>query len=232
MRDKSLVFKLWGDYAHYRKIYTTTSPLTYAIPTRTSLAGLVAGIIGLEKDSYHKHFSSGVSGFGIQLLKSVDKTTINLNLTDTKYGDAIPQGRRTQIPFEFVKNPEYKIYVNLEDDELHNKLKGMLESGESYYTPCLGLSECLANIEYRGEQKTTIRKVDGEILVNTVIDTSRNNLVLNEGCRYGREKIPLYMDEKRNVLGFGDIVYKADGKGLTINSGEYAVIGGDNIVFI
>lgn len=48
--DKMLVFDVWGDYAHFRRFYTTTSPLSFPIPPRTALCGLIGAIIGLEKE--------------------------------------------------------------------------------------------------------------------------------------------------------------------------------------
>ena len=55
--DSVLVFDVWGEYGHFRKYYTTTSPLTFAMPPRTALSGLIAGIIGLDKTEYLKYFS-------------------------------------------------------------------------------------------------------------------------------------------------------------------------------
>ncbi|WP_231717005.1 CRISPR-associated protein Cas5 [Desulfosarcina ovata] len=47
-----LAFKLWGDYGHFRKYYTTTSPLTFEFPPPTSVVGIVSAIIGLDKEQY------------------------------------------------------------------------------------------------------------------------------------------------------------------------------------
>jgi CRISPR-associated protein Cas5h len=52
--DKVLVFDIWSDYAHFRRGYTTTSPLTYPFPTRTALTGIVAAILGLEIDQGYR----------------------------------------------------------------------------------------------------------------------------------------------------------------------------------
>jgi CRISPR-associated Cas5-like protein len=51
-----LVFEVWGEYGHFRKHYTTTSPLTFSIPSRTALTGLLGAIIGLSKEEYLGHF--------------------------------------------------------------------------------------------------------------------------------------------------------------------------------
>jgi CRISPR-associated protein Cas5h len=54
---KVLVFDVWGEFGHFRKHYTTTSPLTYSIPPRTAIAGMIAAIEGFGKDEYLQYFS-------------------------------------------------------------------------------------------------------------------------------------------------------------------------------
>lgn len=47
-----LVFDLWGDLGHFKKPYTTTSPLSYAFPPRPTVAGIISAIVGLKKEEY------------------------------------------------------------------------------------------------------------------------------------------------------------------------------------
>ena len=44
MKDRVLVFDIWGDFAHFRRFETTTSPLTYPFPTGSAIAGYLAAI--------------------------------------------------------------------------------------------------------------------------------------------------------------------------------------------
>ena len=52
MPERVIVFDVWGDYAHFRKNYSTSSPLTYSFPPRTALSGLIGAIAGLDKSNY------------------------------------------------------------------------------------------------------------------------------------------------------------------------------------
>ena len=47
---KVLVFDISGKYAHYKKIYATTSAISYVIPTKTSLFGYLWAIGATEKN--------------------------------------------------------------------------------------------------------------------------------------------------------------------------------------
>lgn len=46
---KVLAFDIWADYAHFRKFYTTTSPLTFSFPPPPTIAGILGAIYGTEK---------------------------------------------------------------------------------------------------------------------------------------------------------------------------------------
>ena len=66
-----LIFKLQGDFAHFKRHYTTTSPLSFDFPPRTVLSGLVGAILGLSKypqDSnyYLKFFKKQDAHFGVK----------------------------------------------------------------------------------------------------------------------------------------------------------------------
>jgi CRISPR-associated protein Cas5h len=68
--ETALVVDVWSDYAHFRKPYTTSSPLTFAFPPRTALAGLVAAIVGLGKEEYLEHFTRDKASLAVALAHS------------------------------------------------------------------------------------------------------------------------------------------------------------------
>lgn len=45
-----VVFDVTAEYAHFRRPYAITTALTFPIPTRTALCGLVGAITGLPKN--------------------------------------------------------------------------------------------------------------------------------------------------------------------------------------
>ena len=86
MNKKLIAFDIWGDYGYFRRGYTSTSTITYPFPSRTTIAGLISGILGLEKDSYHDIFSENNSKLGLRILNPIKKININLNYINTKEG--------------------------------------------------------------------------------------------------------------------------------------------------
>ncbi|MDI3548462.1 MAG: CRISPR-associated protein Cas5h [Halanaerobiales bacterium] len=53
---KVLAFDLKGDYAHFKKYYTTTSPLTFSLPPKTVIYGIVGAILGFSKERDNKEY--------------------------------------------------------------------------------------------------------------------------------------------------------------------------------
>jgi CRISPR-associated protein Cas5h len=231
--EKALVFDLWGDYAHFRKIETTTSPLTYSFPTGTALSGLIAAIIGLERDSYYDLFNSENASFALRILSPTKKIRINLNLIKTDEGFYlwdIKENPRAPAPFEFVKEPQYRIYCWLKDEKKFKELKNYLEKHQSVYTPYLGISELIADFRFVGEIDAKAKEVEGEEEIHSVIRRDKANVIVEEGKRYALENMPLFMDKDRKVLEYGDMIFETNGKPLRVNHGLFYEIGEENVI--
>ena len=53
---KLLSFRVSGQFAHFRKFYTNASSLSYMIPPRTVIIGMLASVLRYERDSYYEVF--------------------------------------------------------------------------------------------------------------------------------------------------------------------------------
>jgi len=65
--DQVLEVKLSGKFAHFRKFYTNASSLTYTIPPRTTICGILASILQIPRDEYYDLMSSDKLGIAISL---------------------------------------------------------------------------------------------------------------------------------------------------------------------
>lgn len=154
-----LRFSVEGDFAHFRKPFSNISRLTYLIPPKMTIGGMLAGIMGMERDSYYEKFTTENFLLSVVPEKSLETTTIPQNLQPTAGFNNInsrgggpsiglirsQQSYKRRI-FEYVVNPKYTIYVHIEDNMLFEKLYESLNSEEYVYTPNLGIEKCLANI--------------------------------------------------------------------------------------
>jgi len=232
--DRILAFDIWGEYAHFRKYYTTTSPLTFSIPPRTVVSGIIGGILGFKKDEYLNHFSKEQAYIGIRILKPIKKVRIAENLINTKDNHFVPLKRgkhnpRTQIRFEFLKDVKYRIYFYHKDIGLMERLKSLLEGHQSVYTPCLGLSEHIANFEFIGEVEAT-KLESGKIDIASIIPEAQlENIEFEEG-EYFSETIPLEMDPERIVTEYGKVIFERNGKNISATVKESWSLETDEII--
>ena len=214
--DKVIVFEVWGDYAHFRQYFTTTSPLSYSVPPRTALAGLISaitGIYGIDKNEYLKHFTKDKARIALKITSPIKKVRISENLIDTKKAKKMHLiKQRTRIRFEFVKDPKYKIYFAHTDKDLHEKVKGLLQEHQCIYTPCLGLSELLCNFEYKGEYKISESQSEGFVMIDSIVpNTYLKEPEFENGKEYFSVIMPAEMKEGRVVTEYEEVLYERQG---------------------
>jgi CRISPR-associated protein Cas5h len=79
-----LQFDISGKFAHFRKYYANNTALSYSIPPRTTIMGVLAAILGKPRDSYYEEFSSKNIRIGISLKVPVKKNFHRLNFLSIK----------------------------------------------------------------------------------------------------------------------------------------------------
>ncbi|MDY0134872.1 MAG: type I-B CRISPR-associated protein Cas5b [Atribacterota bacterium] len=216
---KVLVFDIYGDLAHFRKFYTTSSPLTFPFPPPSTIKGMLGAIIGVDKKDYLRVFSSDHCKIGFQILRPVKKIRLGLNHINTKQNYWIPTKRgsheaRTQIRTEFIKDPGYRLYVSHEDRVIFEDLVEKVKNHEAVFTPALGLSELLADFQYQKVVEVEESK-EGETDLVTVIPLpylEGLRIIFEGGKKYFKERIPIRMNEERIVEEYQEVIFESGGK--------------------
>lgn len=161
---RCLSFTVAGDWAHFRRGEGNVVKRTYRIPPRTTIAGLVAAILGMPRDSYYELFAKGRSAVAIEPVGRLRTLNLPENTLDTMDSQASinargrgptvryfdPRADRKQHTYELLVEPAYRIDLYLAHDAAHDRLRRHLAGGTSVYTPALGLSELLADVSYHG----------------------------------------------------------------------------------
>ena len=152
-----LVFDLTGPMAHFRKYYTNTSALTYGFPPRTALMGVVAAVLGFERDSYYEKLDRG--RFAVAVKVPPRRLFQTVNYVRTKRED-LPLLRRlgrvsgTQTPLEFLfpggeyRSLRFRVFFGHPDGGLVREAAARLREGRPCFPLYLGLTECLASASY------------------------------------------------------------------------------------
>jgi len=239
--DRLLVFDLSGEYGHFRKFNTTTSPLTYAIPTRMALTGIMGAVLGIERELSPGRFASGVTpvqelfsgdncGITVQLLSPISRVSIGFNLIDTGKEAAsffnIKKGGRTQIEFELLKNPSFRVFVYLNDASLFDSLAQNLLSRSHHFTPYLGLSQFTAtlhnvNVTWAVRKTAPSSFVPIHSAVNLSLITEDQPIAFDQEVHYNVETMPVELSRDRIVLRYGEVLVDAKGGAVRVNTGEW-----------
>ncbi|WP_372365248.1 type I-B CRISPR-associated protein Cas5b [Candidatus Uabimicrobium sp. HlEnr_7] len=232
-----LSFKLWGDFGHFKKFYTTTSPLTFEFPPPATIIGIISAIIGLDKKEYlhsfqnHEEFSIAVA-----IVNPVKKVRWSQNLIDTKQHFWLIDNR-TQIRIEFLKNPAFVIYFRHKNQNIHKKLQQHLEQHTCVYTVSLGLSELLANFSYLGKETLQLETSATWQQIRTVVPFSKlqndsNVIDFEPNKEVFKTNYPIWMEPDRVVSKREDIVFERNGQSMRCKVKECWVTGGgEKIVF-
>lgn len=250
--DKLLVFDIGSEYGHFRKFNTTTSPLTYGIPTRPAISGLLGAILGIEREISAGKFRDGVvpvserfakdnANIAVQLINPVKKVNIAFNLLDTEKAAAsfFNIKQRTQIEFELLKDPSFRLFINLKDEVLFNELIDRVEKNRTYFTPYLGLSQFTATIEFK--DLTKAKPLAGNVFQEVVTAVNLSNTDHNDPIQFDRsidfkytsDTMPVEMLRDRVVTEYSEVVMETNGKTIKIKSDKiYKTEGFGNILFL
>ena len=233
MPNPLIMFDLTGAQAMFRKFYTNSSSLSYPFPPRTTLAGLIAGLIGYERDTYGDDLALGRCSIALSMRVPVRHVmqTVNYVLTQSKGTvwtknsagfDGSEGGIQTPVEFICPALPHtqlrYRVYVTHRETTWLANLEQVLKSETWTYPPYLGISECLAQVQYVATARDwTLTETEQEARLNTVVPTRflDGPPQLIEGTQYIKERAPLELGPNRRLRNIGDVLYERTGKGIT-----------------
>lgn len=231
---KLLVFDIWGDYAHFKKPYTTTSPLTYSIPSRTTLTGIIGAILGVEKEKNNIAINRTGFNLGLRIISPVKKTRIGTNYINTKGKKFRLEGGRSPLKIELLVNPHYRIYAECKEAAFQTGFKEMLVNHRTIYTISLGLAGNLADFEYKGEFEYSENKKNE--IIHSVIpmkNLAKENIKFEEGKEYFTDTFAMEMDENREVTEYDRILFERNGNGIIVsNVNSVSLENGDCIMWL
>lgn len=155
--NRCVVFEYKGKYAHFLKAEANVSALSYPFPTRTVLIGLAGAILGLSKDSPQVLLED--SNFAVMgkaetthwhtaPLHQTLAAPLPLKIIKTSKGSPGSEKKLPKrIPQQWLIKPRFTVFAQLPED-YHRDFELRLRNRQWYYTPCLGLSEMMADIEF------------------------------------------------------------------------------------
>ena len=101
---KVLAFELNGKMAHFRKYYSNSTALSYMLPPVATIKGMLAGLLGYERDTYYSLFSNDLCKIAICVNSPIKKITQRMNLLKVERVSQLngSAANRTQNDTEFI----------------------------------------------------------------------------------------------------------------------------------
>lgn len=215
-----LAFDVGARYGHYKKIFATTTALSYPIPLKTSLYGLFGAILGLPKaeNAYLKSFAAGECRVAIQLLHPVRMQRVNINLRPS-FGPLNASESRKPTLVEFIRDPKFRIFFTHRNQDLFDDLEELLRTGKSVYTPTLGLANLITKPVFVGRgtaepfTEETMQAIESviprrqllQLDAGALLESGRGNQLLDVG-QYALEMLP-----NRDVTVRDDVILDRNG---------------------
>lgn len=250
-RDQCLSFTLRGPWGHFRRVEGNIVKQTYRIIPRTTIAGLLAAVLGIERDGYYELFGPDASAIAIEPIRPLRTMNMPMNTLSTanehmsslnsrgKISVKLPNPThpRQQHNYEVLVDPAYRIDVCLSDQNWYAELREMLTAGRSHYVPSLGLSEYLAEIEYHGEFSVdhSLQPETDRVEVDSTVPDGLEQVVPSTETRFEAEESPAFMTTDpggRTTTGFSAYAYSPDAEPLTVQGVDAAHVDDRTVMFV
>lgn len=179
-------FDISGKFAHFRKYYANNTALTYSLPPRTAVMGMLAAIDGMPRDTYYEELASDRIRIGVAAKTPIKKNFHRLNFLSIKSSGDFRKsfdsdfrgmaGNPIQTPFEVITghdvnkdNVRYRIFLGSTDAGMNafQALKKRLMAREWVYAPTLGTANfnaSIADIVYYNEEQIIEKQAISEYI--------------------------------------------------------------------
>ncbi|MEM2047043.1 MAG: type I-B CRISPR-associated protein Cas5b [Candidatus Jordarchaeales archaeon] len=225
MNIKLVVFDAKCFFAHFRKHFSTTSSLSYSFPPRTTIAGMMAAILGYDRNAYYSIFSSEKCRIALQVRTPVRRITSTVNYLMTDRPVTLSKlrgiGRQAPVHMEMLvsdtrepRQLSYRIFFNHEDENLLKEVEERIRCSRFIYPPSLGTANNVAELEYVDFANAKVYQPNGEVEVHTVVPASVLKRILPEHGRriFIEELVPADFAEDRRLKREENYVYEGGGK--------------------
>ncbi len=159
----TLSFRWHGRYGHFLRAEANVNALSYPVPPRTAVLGLLAAILGLQKDALGEQLGDALISLSglpserfwhrVQLRNDIP-SALPYKVRAGQKGSSQQQSPTQGIRQEWLYRPNFTITCALpEQPERFTELCARVRERRWYFSPCLGLSELLADVEWLGEHQ-------------------------------------------------------------------------------
>lgn len=251
---KVLSMRIRGKMAHFRRYYSNSSALTYSVPPRTTIAGILAGLLGYERDNYYELFNLDQCHIALTNAAPIKKMVQKLNLLMIKTFNDMngSQDNHSQTATELVLPQnirtgmlDYRVWVHHRDPNIMGKLENILSPSSHVYfskgiSLALGTAWNLGWMDFDGVFEGEEARKDAGLHIHSIIParSMKGISVPDDGSvlyRLVKEDLPLEFDTDRRLTdrGKGSMIINLLEYPIHAHVEEYVKLeDGSNIVWM
>lgn len=188
-----LSFRWYAKYGHFLRAEANVNALSYPLPPRTAILGLLGAILGLEKDSLPVVLGKTLVAVGGELpqrfwhrikLRKTLPAALPLVVKRSQKSRSGSDEAVKLILQEWLWMPEFYVHVAMPDNpSVFSELCDRVAMRRWYFGPCMGLSELFADVELIGVCEAK-RLGAGRVRISSIFPQSAGR-VLNVGENLG-----------------------------------------------
>lgn len=238
---KVVSFQFRGRFAHFLRAEATANALSYPLPPRTVLLGAIGAIAGMPKDTVQVELADAKFAVGGPLpdrfwhkanMRKNLPAPLSFEVKKSEKGSSKAE-KNTRIPQEWLWKPDFKIWATF-PDSIHDSIASRIQERRWHFTPCLGLSEMLAEIEWIAQSDATQLSKDCHEIESVIpmsageVDTK---LVAERKLAVHRVRMPRTVTTDR-VFSHADYLAERDGNSIPVVTADAWQIGNEKVLFL
>jgi len=156
-----LSLRWYAKYGHFLRAEANVNALSYPLPPRTAILGMLGAILGLAKDTLPEVLGNTKVAIGGKLpqrfwhrIKLRTNMPAPLPLTIKKSQKGTSKGSKEDVKLtlqEWLWQPDFLVHIAMPDNpKVFTELCARIEQRRWHFSPSMGLSELLANVELIG----------------------------------------------------------------------------------
>ncbi|MBX6764790.1 MAG: CRISPR-associated protein Cas5 [Rubrobacteraceae bacterium] len=171
----AVIFEYTGRFGHFLRAEASASALSYPVPPRTALLGMIGAVLGLEKDTPQVELKDAMIAVSGRIprthwhrvkLRKDPPALLPRKVKAGAKGSSTGE-KATLIKQEWLLNPAYTVTACL-PEEHHEEFVLRMRERRWHYSPCMGLSEMIARLEFVAEGTARALPAGSEILCSSV----------------------------------------------------------------
>lgn len=182
---RAVVFEYSGRFGHFLRAEASVSALSYPVPPRTALLGMIGAVLGLEKDTPQVELKDAMIAVSGRIpvthwhrvkLRKDPPAALPRKVKAGAKGSSTDE-RATLNKQEWLFDPSYTVTACLPEG-YHDELVTRLRERRWYYSPCMGLTEMAARLEFVSEGTASALPAGSEVSCSSVARTEDSKLDL------------------------------------------------------